>query len=104
MFHSVTKVTIIAERLLQKRLITQIEAAGAKGYTIVEGSGKGEHFTRPGDRASVINAFSIIRIEAIFADDATARKLAEEVTDTHFNEYSGIVYLSPIEVLRKEKF
>ncbi|MEM6415218.1 MAG: hypothetical protein AAF720_11265 [Pseudomonadota bacterium] len=104
MFHAVSKITIIAERLLQKKLIAQIEEAGAKGYTIVDGSGKGEHFVRPGDRATVIKAFSIIRIEAILADEATARALAEEITKIHFKDYSGIVYLSPIEVVRKDKF
>ncbi|MEM1380887.1 MAG: hypothetical protein AAGH41_09715 [Pseudomonadota bacterium] len=104
MFHPVTKITIIAERLLQKRLIQMIEDAGAKGYTIVEGSGKGEHFTRTGDRAAVVHAFSIIRIEAIFAEDSTARSVAENITEAFFKDYSGLVYLSPIEVLRKEKF
>ena len=104
MSYAATKVTIIAERLLQEKLVAQIEQAGAKGYTIVDGSGKGEHFTRRGDRASVIKAFSIIRIEVIMAEEPKARGLAERITDTHFSDYSGIVYLSPIEVLRKEKF
>ncbi|MEM9838893.1 MAG: hypothetical protein AAF830_07010 [Pseudomonadota bacterium] len=104
MFHPVTKITIIAERLLQKRLIEMIEAAGATGYTIVDGSGKGEHFTRTGDRAAVVHAFSIIRIEAIFADDGTARTVAQDIAEAFFNDYSGLVYLSPIEVLRKDKF
>lgn len=104
MFHSAIKITIIAERLLQKKLIAKIEDAGATGYTIVDGSGKGEEFLRSGDRASVVKAFSIIRIEAVFAEDARARELATDITTTFFNDYSGIVYLSPIEVIRKEKF
>ncbi|MEL6322961.1 MAG: hypothetical protein AAGJ29_07650 [Pseudomonadota bacterium] len=104
MFHPALKITIIAERLLQKRLIQKIEDAGAKGYTIVDGGGKGEQFVRPGDRASVVNAFSIIRIEAVFADAAPARSVARDITETLFKEYSGIVYLSPIEILRQEKF
>lgn len=104
MFHQATKITIIAERLLQKRLIAKIEGAGASGYTIVEGSGKGEHLVRPGDRATLVKGFSIVRIEAVFAEDAVARKLATEITESFFTEYSGIVYLSPIEVIRKEKF
>jgi nitrogen regulatory protein PII len=104
MFHAATKVTIIAERLLQKKLTERIEAAGAKGYTIVEGSGKGEHFLRSGDRATVVQAFSIIRIEAVFAEEESAKRLAETVARAYFSEYSGIVYLSPIEVIRKDKF
>ncbi|MEM9168045.1 MAG: hypothetical protein AAGC56_00180 [Pseudomonadota bacterium] len=104
MFHPASKITIVAERLLQKSLIAKIEAAGATGYTIVDGSGKGEHFLRSGDRATVVKAFSIIRIEAIFAKDDVARALATEIADSYFSEYSGIVYLSPIEVIQKEKF
>ncbi|MEM9705381.1 MAG: hypothetical protein AAF850_04815 [Pseudomonadota bacterium] len=104
MFHPATKITIIAERLLQRRLITTIEEAGASGYTIVDGSGKGEHLIRSGDKAALIKAFSIIRMEAVFADEAKARTLAADIAETYFNEYSGIVYISPIEVIRKEKF
>lgn len=104
MFHAATKITVIAERLLQKKLIAKIEEAGARGYTIVDGSGKGEEFVRSGDRATVVKAFSIIRIEAVFADEAKARKLATDITEAFFEDYSGIVYLSPIEVIRKERF
>lgn len=104
MFHPATKVTIIAERLLQDRLIKKLEAAGAKGYTIVDGSGKGEHFTRSGDRATVVSAFSIIRIEAILSSDAQAHTVAQEIEAAFFKQYSGIVYLSPIEILRPQRF
>ena len=104
MFHAASKITVVAERLLQKKLIKEIEDAGATGYTIVEGSGKGKHFVRSGDRATVIKAFSIIRIEAIFAEEETARDLVNTIAETYFNDYSGIVYLSPIEVIRKDIF
>ncbi|MEO1014707.1 MAG: hypothetical protein AAFX08_05905 [Pseudomonadota bacterium] len=104
MFHPATKVTIIAERLLQDKLVAKLEDAGAKGYTIVDGGGKGEHFTRASDSASVVNAFSIIRIEAILASDETARAIATEIETGFFKQYSGVVYLSQVEVLRPERF
>jgi len=84
MFHPATKVTIIAEHLLKHKLIDAIDAAGAKGYTIVDGSGKGQHLTRDNDRASILSDFTIIRIEAIMADDARARALAQDVHDRFF--------------------
>ncbi len=104
MFHAATKVTIIAERLLQDKIVKALEAGGAKGYTVVDGGGKGEHFTRIEDSASVVNAFSIIRIEAILASDDAARAIATDLETNFFNQYSGVVYLSPIEILRPERF
>ena len=104
MFHSATKVTIIAERLLQNGILDILEAGGAKGYTIVEGSGQGEHIHRRGDRASVVHAFAIVRIEFIMADESAAREIAENVSLKYFKQYSGIVYVSPVEVIRADRF
>ena len=104
MFHTATKVTIIAERLLKDGIVKILEADGAKGYTIVDGAGKGEHFKRASDRASVVSAFSIIRIEVIFTERERAEKVANDVAEKYFGQYSGLVHLSEIEVLRPERF
>lgn len=104
MFHHATKVTIIAERLLQEGILKILDAGGAKGYTIVDGSGQGESIKREGGRASVVRAFSIVRIEFILADDAVARRIAEQVSEAYFNQYPGIVYVSQVEVIRADKF
>lgn len=104
MFYKANKVTIVAERLLQAGILKILEAGGAKGYTIVDGSGQGEHINRKGDRASVVRAFSIVRIEFIMADEISARAIAEEVATTYFDQYSGIVYVSPVEVIRADRF
>ena len=104
MFHHATKVTIIAERLLQEGILKILDAGGAKGYTIVDGSGQGEHIKRKGDRASVVRAFSIVRIEFILADESAARKIAEQVSEAYFSQYPGIVYVSQVEVIRADKF
>jgi nitrogen regulatory protein PII len=104
MFHPATKVTIIAERMLQSGIVKILEDDGAKGYTIVDGSGKGEHKSRDGDRASVVHDFSIIRIEVMFSDRKRAERVAEDVAAKYFRQYPGVVYLSPIEILRPERF
>jgi len=104
MFHPAAKVTIIAERLLQQGITKIIDSAGATGYTIVDGSGKGEHFHPPSDRAAVVSAFSIVRIEALVKDIEQAREIGRRVAETYFKQYSGIVYVSPAEVLRPERF
>lgn len=104
MFYQATKVTIIAERLLQEGILKILEDGGAKGYTIVDGSGQGEHINRQGGRAAVVRAFSIVRIEFIQTDEASARAIAEEVARKYFKQYSGIVYVSPVEVIRADRF
>lgn len=104
MFHAATKVTFVTERLLQEGIVKILEADGAKGYTVVDGAGKGEHLKRAGDRATLVSAFSIVRIEALFADRKTAETVAKDVSNRYFGQHSGIVYLSAIEVLRPERF
>jgi len=104
MFHTATKLTVIAERLLEEDILKILSSQGASGYTILEGAGKGEHFTRMSDRASIVSAFSIIKIEVIFTDRERAETAAKEIHDKHFEYYSGVVHLSQIEVIRPERF
>ncbi|MEM7728753.1 MAG: hypothetical protein AAF311_05700 [Pseudomonadota bacterium] len=104
MFSPATKTVLIVERLIQEDVIDRIEAGGAKGYTIVPGSGQGEHHRRRGRGAHIVDDFSIVRIEFIMADDAKARAIAEDVAERYFEQYPGIVYISPVEVIRPERF
>jgi len=101
---SATTVTIIAERILQDRIVRTMEENGATGYTIVEGSGKGRHLTRTHERPSLVRDFDIVRIEFIMLDADRARDIAQAITSEYFAQFSGIVYLSAAEVLRPEKF
>jgi len=104
MAFAATTVTIIAERFLQERIVHTMEANGATGYTIVEGSGKGHHITRTHERPSLVRDFDIVRIEFIMLDADRARTIAQQITSEYFAEYSGIVYVTAAEVLRPEKF
>ncbi|MGB3457435.1 MAG: DUF3240 family protein [Litorimonas sp.] len=104
MFSQATKVVLIVERLIQDDVVDILERGGAKGYTIVPGSGKGEHSRRRGRGAHIVDDFTIVRIEFIIADAAKARALAEEVATTWFEQYPGIVYVSDVEVIRAERF
>jgi nitrogen regulatory protein PII len=97
-------VTVIAERFLQDRIVKLLEEGGATGYTAVEGSGKGRHFTRTHERPSIVRDFDIVRIEFVMGDADKARTLAQTVAETYFSKYSGLVYLSPVEVIRGERF
>lgn len=99
-----TTVTIIAERMLQDRIVRLLDETGATGYTVVEGSGKGHHLTRTHDRPSIVRDFDIVRIEFVMLDNDHAREIAQQIADTFFVEYSGIIYITAAEVLRPERF
>lgn len=104
MTEKATKVTIISEKLIQADIVRIIEDAGASGYSVFEGGGKGQHGLRPTARPKVVNDFGIVKIEAVVADRSVADTIAEKVAATYFDNYSGIVYLEEVEILRPKKF
>jgi len=104
MTHNATKVVIITEKLLLRDVTQVIESAGAKGYTVVAAGGKGSRGTRSSGPAAVVDEFSNIKIEVITADRPAAERIAEEVAERFFANYSGIAYLEPVEILRPYKF
>lgn len=53
---------------------------------------------------AVINSFSILKIEFVVLDHQIALDVAHEIEKTCFNHYSGIVYLTKVEILRKDRF
>lgn len=105
MFHPATKIVLVVEQHLRAKVCALVEAEGAKGYTVLDCSGKGSHGLHPGQtRPSVIQGFALSRIEVIVADRAAAERIAETVAERYLNEQSGIVYIDQVEILRPEKF
>lgn len=104
MVTAATKVTIIAESLLEQAIITAINDAGASGYTTVEGRGKGQHGMHGKKGALLVDAFSIVKIEFVMKDRTMALEVAERIADRHFGKQPGIIYISSVEVLRAERF
>lgn len=104
MTQSATKVVIVTEEVILKGVIKIIEEIGVRGYTVLPARGKGSHNVRSGGQPSVTAAFTNIKIEAIVSDRAKAEQIADAVASKYFANYSGIAYLSQIEVLRGEKF
>ena len=101
---SATKITIVSERVILEKITAIIEAAGATGYTVIEGGGKGSHGLRTTERPAVVKALAIVKIEVVVADRETAETIADAVNEQYFKNYSGIVYLERVEILRQHKF
>lgn len=102
--HIATRISIIAERLIQDGIIRILEDAGATGHFIFEGGGEGAHGPHPLHRPAIVDGFSIVKIEVILSDRATAEEIAGKVAESYFKKYSGIIYLDNVEVLRPGKF
>jgi len=104
MVHPATKVTVIAENLLEDAIIKIINEAGATGYSVFEGTGKGQHGLHGRKGADVVSAFSIVNIEFVMKDREAAIRVAETISDRHFGKYPGIIYISGVEILRPSRF
>jgi nitrogen regulatory protein PII len=102
--YKATKVVIITEKLILEQVARVIESTGAKGYTVVAAGGKGSRGVRPANRAAVVDEFSNVKIEVITGDREAANRIADEVAERFFDNYSGITYLEEVEILRPHKF
>jgi nitrogen regulatory protein PII len=92
-------VTIITESILETHLVKDIKALGAKGYTIVDSRGSGDHGLRNADWSQNQN----IRIE-IICNDTTAQLIIDHLQKIYYANYAMVVFTNDIKVLRPEKF
>lgn len=104
MTHKATRISIIAEKMIHDGITRILDNAGATGYSFFEGAGKGSHGPYPAHRPSIVDGFAIVKTEAIVKDRTVADQIAEEIAGAYFKEYSGIIYMEEVEVLRPEKF
>lgn len=92
------RVTIIAEALLEDRLIRDITGLGAKGFTITEARGRGSR----GVRASEWEGKNL-KLESIVSN-GVATQILERLKAKYFEHYAVIAYLENVEVVRGEKY
>jgi len=91
-------VTIVAERVLQERLLRELKELGARGYTLTEVSGEGSR----GVRASEWEGHNV-KIETIVSPEV-ADRIIEHIAEHYFQYYAVIVYAQPVEVVRGDKY
>ena len=92
------EVTIIAEALLEDRLLREIRELGAHGYTVGEARGEGSR----GVRASEWEGKNV-RIETLVSAEV-ADRILQHVTENYFDHYAVVAYLSDVQVVRGEKY
>lgn len=91
--------TIIAEDVLESRLVADLKNLGVGGYTISAVRGEGHHGLL---RASHWEGDNI-KIE-IIVDDLLADTVSDHISKVYFPKFATILYMIPIQVLREEKF
>lgn len=104
MTQQASKLVIVTEKLLLKKIAKIIDEAGATGYTVMEAGGKGSRNVRSSGQPSVSDAYSNIKIEVLTSNRDMALKISDQVATQFFDDYSGITYLCDAEVLRAHKF
>jgi nitrogen regulatory protein P-II 2 len=90
---------IMAEAVLEKRLVADVRQAGAHGYTVHDVRGGGEHSTREG----YWEADRTIELK-IVCDETVADAIAAHVLTTYAPDFGIALFFSEVAVLRPEKF
>lgn len=91
-------ITIVAEAVVEQKLIDDIKRCGAKGYSASHVRGEGV----TGKTTLDLNGPSV-RIESVVTDkvaDAILHMLAEK----YFEKYAVIAWLTPARVARPDRF
>ena len=91
-------VTIVAESLLEKRLVEEVKRLGAKGYTITPARGEGSRGIRSVDWEG-----QNIRLETIVSEEVALRIL-QMLQEEYFPHYAVIAYVENVWVVRGEKY
>ena len=104
MTQQASKLVIVTEKVLLKKIARIIDQAGATGYTVVDAGGKGSRNLRSPGQPTVSDNFSNIKIEVLTRSRDMALKISDEVAGQFFDDYSGIAYLCNAEVLHAHKF
>lgn len=94
----VTCLTIVAEALLAQRLLNDLQAAGARGWTLTRAEGTGPR----GRRVSESEGGNV-RIEVLATPDVTDRVWAA-LHERYFPHYAVIAWQHTVEVSRPDLF
>lgn len=90
--------TIIAEAILEERLLRELKQLGARGYSVGAVRGEGTRGIQAIDWEG-----KNVRIETLVGAEAAERILAH-MAQYYFADYAVIVYSVDAEVLRSSKY
>ena len=98
MFTKRKLLTVVCEGALESRLIKELLALGAKGYTVTDAHGTGPRNQRNADLEG-----GNIRLEVV-TDEVTLLKIIERLQADYFPNYAVSVWIAEVEVLRQDRY
>lgn len=104
MSQQASKLVIVTEKILLKKIAKIIDAAGATGYTVVDAGGRGSRNIRSSGQPSLSDTQSNIKFEVLTRNRELAIKISDQVAAQFFDDYSGIAYICNAEVLHAHQF
>lgn len=93
----VTLVTIVTEAVLEPRLIHDLSACGARGWTVTTAHGEGPRSRRVSDIGGNI------RVEALVSKDV-ADSIMERLATDYFPNYAIAAWTAQVGVARPERY
>ncbi len=91
-------VTIVAEPVLEDRLVAELQRLGARGHTVTDSRGAGSRGMRASDPPG-----GGVRIETVVTA-AVADRIMEHVSEQWFPHYAVIAFVTDVHVVRGEKY
>jgi nitrogen regulatory protein P-II 2 len=92
-----TLVTIVAEELLEQRLVRALHEAGIAGYTVTPARGEGARGLREGASGANIRLDTVTTLPV-------AEALIDYLRERYFANYAIVAWLSDVRVVREEKY
>ena len=90
--------TIVAESILEERIVRELKQLGARGYTVTEARGEGTRSLHAIDWEG-----QSVRIETLVGAE-TATRIFEHLARIYFADYAVIAYSVDAEVVRSTKY
>lgn len=97
--HPKTLLVIVAEAVLESRLVDDARAQGAQGWWVTEVHGAGREGVRDGDW----EADRTVEIK-IIGDDAVVDRIAEHVLALYAPHYQVALHFTAVTVLRPDRY
>jgi len=90
--------TVVAEAVVESRLLRDLETAGVRGWTLTTGRGRGASQVDASDWEG-----ANVRIDTLLSSAAADRVLAM-LAELYFPRFAVVAWVSPAQVVRGDKF
>ena len=90
--------TIVAEAVVEARLLRDLEAAGVRGWTLTSGRGRGASQVDASDWEG-----ANVRVETLLST-ALADRVLTMLAELYFPRFAVVAWLTPAQVVRGDRF